>query len=78
VKTLNADATDETTVTKIFQTSPDVLVLAGGAIPPASPIHQLDWETFSESWNTDVKIAFLLAKYALAAPVKSDATIIFI
>ncbi len=78
VRTLQADATDAATAAKIFQDSPDVVVLAAGAVAPTKPLYQLDWETFSSTWNTDVKAAFLLAKYALTAPVKSGTQIIFI
>lgn len=78
VRTLKADATDAATAAKIFQDSPDVVVLAAGAVPPTKSVYQLDWETFSINWNTDVKASFLLAKYALTAPVKSGTGIIFI
>jgi NAD(P)-dependent dehydrogenase (short-subunit alcohol dehydrogenase family) len=48
------------------------------SLPPTKAVYQLDWETFSINWNTNVKASFLLAKYALTAPVKSGTGIIFI
>ncbi|GAB4029692.1 SDR family oxidoreductase [Spirosoma gilvum] len=77
-QTLSADATDEATVSSIFQNEPDIVVLAAGAMPPYMPLQQLDWETFSTNWNTDVKAAFHLAHYALNAPVKPGTLVVFI
>jgi NAD(P)-dependent dehydrogenase (short-subunit alcohol dehydrogenase family) len=48
------------------------------SLPPTKPVYQLDWETFTINWNTNVKASFLLAQYALTAPVKSGTAIIFI
>lgn len=78
VRTLSADATDEATAAKVFQDTPDVVVLAAGATPPTKPVHQLDWETFSINWNSDVKAAFHLAQYALNTPAKAGTQVIFI
>lgn len=78
IRTLEADATDLATAAKVFQDSPDVVVLAAGAIPPTKLVYELDWETFGTNWDTDVKASFLIAKYALTAPVKSGTEIIFI
>ncbi|WP_338870827.1 SDR family oxidoreductase [Spirosoma sp. SC4-14] len=78
IQTLSADATDETTITAIFQDEPDIVVLAAGAMPPYKPLQQLDWDTFSTNWNTDVKAAFLIAHYALNAPVKPNTLVVFI
>ncbi|WP_461111382.1 SDR family NAD(P)-dependent oxidoreductase [Spirosoma jeollabukense] len=78
VRTLQADATETTTVETIFQDSPDVVVLAAGAPPPTRPVYPLDWDTFSTNWHTDVKASYLLAHYALTSPAKSGTAILFI
>jgi len=78
IQTLSADAADETTITTIFQNDPDIIVLAAGAMPPYKPLQELDWETFSTNWNMDVKAAFLIAHYALNAPVKPGTLVVFI
>ncbi|MBE7174680.1 MAG: SDR family oxidoreductase [Williamsia sp.] len=78
VQTMAADATDEATIANIFQTEPDIVVLAAGAKPPIKPVQELDWATFSANWNTDVKAAYLLAHYAINTPVKPGTLVIFI
>ncbi|HTI09045.1 MAG TPA: SDR family oxidoreductase [Puia sp.] len=78
VRTLKADAANAATSARIFEGSPDVVVLAAGAIPPTRPVHRMDWTTFSKNWNTDVQAAFHLAQYALTTPVKPGTKIIFI
>ncbi|GAB3705741.1 SDR family oxidoreductase [Spirosoma flavus] len=77
VQTLSADATDESTIISIFQNEPDIIVLAAGAMPPYQPLQQLDWDTFSTNWNTDVKVAYLIAHYTLNKPVKPSTLVIF-
>lgn len=78
VRTLQADMTDATTIETVFQDSPDVVILAGGAMPPSQPMVELDWETFSTNWNTDVKASYLLTQYALKTPAKAGTLILFI
>ena len=78
VRTLEADATDAATIKAIFQDSPDVVVLAAGATPPTQPVYELDWDTFSTNWNTDVRASFLLVQHALTAPVKPGTVILLI
>lgn len=78
VRTLKADATDTATIERVFQDSPDVVILAAGAVPPTQPVYELDWDTFSTNWNTDVKASYLITQYALRAPVKPGTVILFI
>src|SRR5262245_53707462 len=44
---------------------PSVLVLNAGVIAPMGRIHELDWETFSTVWNTDVKAGLFWIQEAL-------------
>lgn len=78
VNTIQADAAEAGTAAKAFADSPDVVVLVAGATPPTLSLHQMSWETFSGNWNTDVKAAFELARFALTTPVKPGTAIIFI
>ena len=78
VQTMSADATDEATVSRLFQYEPDIVVMAAGAVPPIKPVNELDWHTFSTNWNTDVKAAYLLAQYAINTPVRAGTLVIFI
>ena len=78
VRTLKADATARATINLVFQDDPDVVVLAAGAVPPTQPVYELDWDTFSTNWHTDVKASFLITQYALTTPVKPGTMIQFI
>jgi NAD(P)-dependent dehydrogenase (short-subunit alcohol dehydrogenase family) len=48
---------------------PSVLVLNAGAKPSLGPIHELTWEGFSSTWNTDVKAGFHWVQEALRLPL---------
>ena len=79
VKTLAADATRDTTPAKVFAAlMPDVLVICAGALAPAAPIQDQNWEGFSTNWESDVKASFLLCKAALRAPLRAGSRIILI
>jgi NAD(P)-dependent dehydrogenase (short-subunit alcohol dehydrogenase family) len=76
---LSLDATDEGAPSKVFDVlQPDILVLCGGAFPPAAPLHELSWEEFAVNWETDVKIAFHFCKAALSRPLPAGASVILI
>lgn len=76
---LSLDATDEDAPSKVFDIMPpDILVLCGGAFPPAAPLHQLSWQEFAVNWETDVKIAFHFCKAALSRPLPAGASVILI
>lgn len=65
---LALDATEEGARSKVFDVlQPDILVLCGGAFPPAAPLHEQTWQEFAVNWETDVKIAFHFFEAALAA-----------
>ena len=58
---------------KVFDVlQPDILVLGGGAFPPAAPLHEQTWQEFAVNWETDVKIAFHFCKAALSRPLPRD------
>jgi len=66
---LALDATDESAPPKVLETlTPDILVVAAGAFPPAAPLHE-QRQQFSVNWESDVKIAFHFAKAALSRPL---------
>ena len=74
---LSLDATDEGAPAKVFNVlQPDILVLGGGAFPPAAPLHELTWNEFAVNWETDVKIAFHFCKEALSRPLPAGASVI--
>jgi len=79
VGVLSLDATDESAPAKVFDVlQPEILVLCGGAFPPAAPLHELSWREFAVNWETDVKIAFHFCKAALARPLPAGASVILI
>jgi NAD(P)-dependent dehydrogenase (short-subunit alcohol dehydrogenase family) len=76
---LSLDATDEGAPSKIFDVlQPDILVLCGGAFPPAAPLHEQTWQEIAVNWETDVKIAFHFCKAALSRPLPAGASVILI
>lgn len=73
------DATAEGAASKVFDVlQPDILVLCGGAFPPAAPLHEQSWQEFAVNWETDVKIAFHFCKAALSRPLPAGASVIVI
>jgi NAD(P)-dependent dehydrogenase (short-subunit alcohol dehydrogenase family) len=76
---LPLDATDEGAPAKVFEVrQPDILVLCGGAFPPAAPLHEQSWQQFAVNWETDVKIAFHFCKAALSRPLPAGASVVLI
>jgi len=76
---LSLDATDETAPAKVFDVlQPDVLVISAGAVPPAAPLHEQNWQEFRVNWETDVKIAFHFCKAALTRPLAPGSSVILI
>jgi NAD(P)-dependent dehydrogenase (short-subunit alcohol dehydrogenase family) len=76
---LSLDATDETASAKVFDVlQPDVLVISAGAVPPAAPLHEQNWQEFRVNWETDVKIAFHFCKAALTRPLAPGSSVILI
>jgi NAD(P)-dependent dehydrogenase (short-subunit alcohol dehydrogenase family) len=79
VETLALDATADDAPARVFAAlRPDILVIAGGAKRTGVPLHELDWQDFSEVWNTDVKASFLFCKAALRQPFAPGSTVILI
>ncbi len=76
---LSLDATDEAAPSKVFDVlQPDILVLCGGAFPPAAPLQEQSWQEFAVNWETDVKIAFHFCKAALSRPLPAGTAVIVI
>jgi NAD(P)-dependent dehydrogenase (short-subunit alcohol dehydrogenase family) len=79
VEILSLDATEEGAPSKVFGIlEPDILVLCGGALPPAAPLHEQSWQTFAVNWETDVKIAFHFFKAALSRPLPAGSSVVLI
>jgi NAD(P)-dependent dehydrogenase (short-subunit alcohol dehydrogenase family) len=76
---LALDATEESAPSRVFDVlPPDILVLCGGALPPAGPVHTLSWREFAVNWEADVKMAFHFCKAALSRPLSAGSAVILI
>jgi NAD(P)-dependent dehydrogenase (short-subunit alcohol dehydrogenase family) len=76
---LALDASTEDAPAAVFDAMrPDVLVVCGGARPPAAPINEMTWSQFSANWETDVKMSFNFCKAALEVPLRRGSTVILI
>src|SRR5437870_2779501 len=76
---LSLDATHEDAPSRVFDVlQPDILVLCGGAFPPAAPLHEQSWEEFAVNWESDVKITFHFFKAALSRPLPAGSSVILI
>jgi hypothetical protein len=76
---LALDATEEGAPSKVFDViQPDILVVGGGAFPPAAPLHEQSWQEFAVNWENDVKIAFHFCKAALSRPLPAGASVVLI
>jgi NAD(P)-dependent dehydrogenase (short-subunit alcohol dehydrogenase family) len=55
---------------------PKTIVLNAGATPPAGPLREQTWETFSTNWNVDVRHVFDFIREALTAPLDPGSVVI--
>jgi NAD(P)-dependent dehydrogenase (short-subunit alcohol dehydrogenase family) len=73
------DATDPANVAALLEEAdPDLVVVAAGARPRMASIEEQSWESFSTTWNVDVKIAFEVGRAALARPLRPGATVVIV
>lgn len=72
-----ADAADPATAPRLVrELRPELVVLSGGVRPRMGPVDELDWETFSEAWENDVKSAFHFTKAALSMPLAPGSVVV--
>jgi NAD(P)-dependent dehydrogenase (short-subunit alcohol dehydrogenase family) len=65
-----ADATDPVVAGNVIDSyDPDILAVIAGATPLIHPIHLHTWETFSQNWEVDVRLAFNWLREALLKPL---------
>jgi NAD(P)-dependent dehydrogenase (short-subunit alcohol dehydrogenase family) len=71
------DATDPAQVAALLdEADPDLVVVAAGVRPQMAPIEDQTWESFSRTWEVDVKIAFEVGQAALARPLRPGSTVV--
>src|SRR2546428_1471973 len=72
VETVQADASDPAVADRLIrELKPDLVVLAAGIQPPMGPLAEQTWESFSETWNTDLKAAFHFMRAAVTTPPRA-------
>jgi NAD(P)-dependent dehydrogenase (short-subunit alcohol dehydrogenase family) len=73
------DATDPEQVAALLaEADPDLVVVAAGARPQMASIEEQSWESFSVTWNVDVKIVFEVGRAVLAQPLRADSTVVIV
>src|SRR5262245_33736424 len=70
VTAIAADATQPETAARLFETDPDVVVLALGERPKMGTFDDLTWESFSAVWNADLRATFHLLREAVRRPMR--------
>jgi NAD(P)-dependent dehydrogenase (short-subunit alcohol dehydrogenase family) len=77
ITTVAADATDPVVAGALIgQYRPDTLILNAGASPLPRPLHEHTWETFSRTWDVDVRHAFHWIREALLLPLRPGSTVV--
>jgi NADP-dependent 3-hydroxy acid dehydrogenase YdfG len=72
-----ADATDPTIAGQLLDTHrPRTLVLNAGASPLSRPLHHHTWQTFSRTWEVDVKQVFHWIREALLLPLDPGSVVV--
>jgi NAD(P)-dependent dehydrogenase (short-subunit alcohol dehydrogenase family) len=73
------DATDPEQVAALLaEADPDLVVVAAGTRPRMVSIEEHSWESFSEPWNVDVRIAFEIGRAAVARPLHPGSTVVIV
>lgn len=73
------DATDPTFVGPLLrEVRPGLVVVAAGITPDMGRVDELDWETFSQAWNVDVKASFHVLQSALKLPLPQGTTVVLV
>jgi NADP-dependent 3-hydroxy acid dehydrogenase YdfG len=72
-----ADVADDTLAPRLIaEYRPGLLVLNAGATPHPAALQDQTWQTFSRSWEVDVRHVFSFARAALGAPLEPGSTVI--
>ena len=73
------DATDAPAMARVLdEAQPDLVVLSAGVHARLALVHEQTWETFSEPWNVDVKIAFQVGQAALRKPLAPGSLVVIV
>jgi NADP-dependent 3-hydroxy acid dehydrogenase YdfG len=79
VVTRALDATDAAAMDRVIdEADPDLIVVSAGARARLALVHEQTWESFSEPWNTDVKLAFQVGQSALRRPLRPGSVVVIV
>jgi NAD(P)-dependent dehydrogenase (short-subunit alcohol dehydrogenase family) len=79
IETRAVDATDTAVLGRLLdEAEPELVVLSAGVTPPVVPVSEYTWASFSEAWNTDLKMAFDLGQLALRRPLRPGSVVVFV
>ncbi len=79
VLTRALDATDGAALDRLIdEADPALVVLSAGARPRLALVQEQTWESYSASWNTDLKIAFQIGQTALRRPLRPGSLVIIV
>ena len=67
-----------TKIIKVTNAIARPIVISAGARPRLALVHEQTWESFSQPWNTDVKIAFQVGQTAIRQPLRPGSQVIII
>ena len=77
VATIAADVTDRAAAGRILSSlKPTILALNAGAAPNMGSLEDQTWETFSNTWETDVKAGLHWLQAALGAPLPPGSRVV--
>jgi NAD(P)-dependent dehydrogenase (short-subunit alcohol dehydrogenase family) len=79
VQTFRADAADPETAPRLLrELRPELVVLAAGARPLMAALDEQTWDSFSATWNSDVRASFNLVQAALSLPLAPGSTLVLL
>ncbi|HEX4385810.1 MAG TPA: SDR family oxidoreductase [Myxococcales bacterium] len=78
VAVVQGDATEPALASRLLQEKPDLVVLAAGVLPSMGRIDELDWDSFSQAWNGDLKASFHFLQQALRLPLAPGSTVVIV
>jgi NAD(P)-dependent dehydrogenase (short-subunit alcohol dehydrogenase family) len=73
------DATDAVATARLIaEVDPDLVVVSAGVRARLAPVHEQTWESFSEPWNVDMKIAFQVGQIAIRRPLRPGSLVVIL
>jgi NAD(P)-dependent dehydrogenase (short-subunit alcohol dehydrogenase family) len=79
VAVIQGDAAETSFAGRVLrELKPDLVVLAAGILPPMGRLDELDWDSFSQTWNQDLKASFHFLQQALTLPLAPGSTVVLV